>query len=198
MVMNKKIKLFIVTIAIAIGFLFTASFTLSAHAEELPNTDETPTTEVEATDEEEKGEEKKEEATTKETAKSEQEVVDFFLTHLKQLKWSDAEAIIGWVIAYFVTNLSVIVACFVKILLDKLKETKQSKAFQEAFAKLSLENQEKINKLIADFESKLEAVNSENKELLAEYKENLDKLQNDKTKTIAEELSKVNDLLLKK
>ena len=195
MVMNKKIKLFIVTIVIAIGFLFTASFTLSAHAEELPNTDETPTTEVEATDEEE---ENKEETTTKETAKSEQEVVDFFLAHLKQLKWSDAEAIIGWVIAYFVANLSVIVACFVKILLDKLKETKQSKAFQEAFAKLSLENQEKINALIADFESKLEAVNSENKELLAEYKENLDKLQNDKTKTIAEELSKVNDLLLKK
>jgi uncharacterized membrane protein YraQ (UPF0718 family) len=195
MVMNKKIKLFIVTIVIAIGFLFTASFTLSAHAEELPNTDEAPTTEVEATDEEE---EKKEETTTKEAAKSEQEVVDFFLAHLKQLKWSDAEAIIGWVIAYFVANLSVIVACFVKILLDKLKETKQSKAFQEAFAKLSLENQEKINALITDFESKLEAVNAENKELLAEYKENLDKLQNDKTKTIAEELSKVNDLLLKK
>ena len=195
MVINKKIKLFIVTIVIAIGFLFTASFTLSAHAEELPNTDEAPTTEVEATDEEE---EKKEETATKEAAKSEQEVVDFFLAHLKQLKWSDAEAIIGWVIAYFVANLSVIVACFVKILLDKLKETKQSKAFQKAFAKLSLENQEKINKLIADFESKLEAVNAENKELLAEYKENLDKLQNDKTKTIAEELSKVNDLLLKK
>lgn len=196
MVMNKKIKLFIVTIAIAIGFFFTASFILSAHAEELPaNTDETSTTEIETSEEEK---EKEETATTKETAKSEQEVVDFFLTHLKQLKWSDAEAIIGWVIAYLVANLSVIVACFVKILLDKLKETKQSKAFQEAFAKLSLENQEKINALITDFEAKLEAVNSENKELLAEYKENLNRLENDKTKTIAEELSKVNDLLLKK
>ena len=118
-----------------------------------------------------------------------------FLSHLKDLKWDEAEAIIGWIIAYLVANFGVVLSFAITLILKKVNETKQSKAFQEALAKVSLENQEKINALITEFENKLNSINADNQAFIEEQKTKLEALTNDKTIAIATELSKVTDYL---
>ena len=126
---------------------------------------------------------------------TEDDDVDSFVDHLKDLKWDEAEAIVGWIITYLVANFGIIAFCVIKLVLNKLNETKQSKAFQDALAKLSLEHQEEVKKMIAEFEAQLEAVNTDSKAFIEEQKAKIQELQSDSTKAIAEELKQVNELL---
>lgn len=118
-----------------------------------------------------------------------------FLSHLKDFKWQDFEAVIGWVIAYLAANFFVILGFGISLVLKKVNETKQSKAFQEAFAKLSLENQEKLTKLINDFETKLNNINADNQAFIESQKAEMKRLTNDTTKEIAHDLAKISDAL---
>lgn len=118
-----------------------------------------------------------------------------FLSHLKDFKWQDFEAVIGWVIAYLAANFFVILGFGISLVLKKVNEVKQSKAFQEAFAKLSLENQEKLTKLINDFETKLNNINADNQAFIESQKAEMKRLTNDNTKEIARDLAKISDAL---
>lgn len=118
-----------------------------------------------------------------------------FLSHLKDFKWQDFEAVIGWVIAYLAANFFVILGFGISLVLKKVNEGKQSKAFQEAFAKLSLENQEKLTKLINDFETKLNNINADNQAFIESQKAEMKRLTNDNTKEIARDLAKISDAL---
>lgn len=118
-----------------------------------------------------------------------------FLSHLKDFKWQDFEAVIGWVIAYLAANFFVILGFGISLVLKKVNEGKQSKAFQEAFAKLSLENQEKLTKLINDFETKLNNINADNQAFIESQKAEMKRLTNDNTKEIARDLAKISDSL---
>ena len=178
--MIKRLKFMFGTLVLALGFLFCFCFAfVSVNAdggtdETTPATPETTeVVEVEETDEE----------------------VDSFVDHLKDLKWDEAEAIIGWIITYLVANFGIIAFCVIKLVLNKLNETKQSKAFQDALAKLSLEHQEEVKKMIAEFEAQLETVNVDSKAFIEEQKAKIQELQSDSTKAIAEELKQVNELL---
>lgn len=179
--MTKRIKFILGTLVLALGFLFCIMFTLSvnSHAEDLedatPKTEEVETQEQEETD----------------------VVVDLFLEHLKDFKWDEAEALFGWIIAYLVANFGVILGFVVTLVLKRLNEAKNSKAFQEALAKVSLENQERIQNLITDFENQLKEINTENKAFIEEQKAKIEALSNDNTKAVAEELKEVTSLLNK-
>ena len=176
--MTKRIKFIIATLVMALGFFFCISM-VSVSADE--GTGETPTT--------------TETPETTEVVEVEDEEVDSFLNHLKDLKWDEAEAIVGWIITYLVANFGIIAFCIIKLVLNKLNETKQSKAFQDALAKLSLEHQEEVKKMIAEFETQLEAVNENSQAFIEEQKAKIQELQSDSTKAIAEELKQVNELL---
>lgn len=181
--MTKKIKFILGTLVLALGFLFCFMFTLSvnSHAEDLEDT--TP---------------KQEEVETQKEEKEETDVVvDLFLEHLKDFKWNEAEALFGWIIAYLVANFGVILGFVVTLVLKRLNEAKNSKAFQEALAKVSLENQEKIQNLITEFENQLKEINTENKAFIEEQKAKIEALSNDNTKAVAEELKEVTSLLNK-
>ena len=71
------------------------------------------------------------------------------------------------------------------MVLKKLQAEKNSKAFQEALAKLSLENQEKANKLISDFENQLLELKTSIEEQNKKYQDELDARASDQTKDIA-------------
>lgn len=118
-----------------------------------------------------------------------------FLSHLKDFKWEDFEAVIGWVVAYLVANFGIIAFCVIKLILNKLNETKQSKVFQDALAKLSIEHQEKVNEFMNKLDEKLLAVNEADKKFIEEQKATIEKLTNDSTVQIANELKQVTELL---
>ena len=175
--MIKRLKFIAATLVLALGFLFCFCFAfVSVNADEV---EDTTTTQPETT----------------EVVETEDDGVDSFVDHLKDLKWDEAEAIIGWIITYLVANFGIIAFCVIKLVLNKLNETKQSKAFQDALAKLSLEHQEEVKKMIAEFEAQLETVNVDSKAFIEEQKAKIQELQSDSTKAIAEELKQVNELL---
>lgn len=180
--MTKKFKFLFGTLVLALGFFFCCSMVSVSADEVAPETQEP----------------KVEETTPEETQAQEDEEtdkVDSFLSHLKDLKWEEAEAIIGWVVAYLVANFGVIAFCVIKLILNKLNETKQSKAFQDALAKLSIEHQEKVNEFMNKLDEKLLAVNEADKKFIEEQKATIEKLTNDSTVQIANELKQVTELL---
>ena len=180
--MIKRLKFIAATLVLALGFLFCFCFAfVSVNADEV---EDTTTTQPETT-----------EIVEVEETETEDDGVDSFVEHLKDLKWDEAEAIVGWIITYLVANFGIIAFCVIKLVLNKLNETKQSKAFQDALAKLSLEHQEEVKKMIAEFEAQLEAVNTDSKAFIEEQKAKIQELQSDSTKAIAEELKQVNELL---
>ena len=180
--MTKRIKFLFVTLVLSLGFLFCFRFTsLSVNADEGVE-DTTPQTEQVETQEQE--EQTPEEA-----------IADSFLAHLKDFKWDEAEAVIGWIIAYLVANFGVIAGLAITLILKKTSQVKDSKAFKDALAKMTLENQEETQKLIKEFEDKLNKVYDENQMLILEQQEKLEKLTNDQTKQIASELTKVTNFL---
>jgi len=120
-----------------------------------------------------------------------------FLSHLKDLKWDEAETIFGWVIAYLLANFGTIVGLVITIILKKLNETKNSKVFQEALAKMSVEAQNNTAKTLENINDNLKNISTENKAFIEEQKAKLEALQSDSTRTIANELSKVTDMLHK-
>ena len=178
--MIKRFKYILGTLVLALGFFFCfCMVSVNSHADELEDT--TP---------------KQEEVETQEQEETDA-VVDLFLEHLKDFKWNEAEALFGWIIAYLVANFGVILGFVVTLVLKRLNEAKNSKAFQEALAKVSLENQERIQNLITEFENQLKEINTENKAFIEEQKAKIEALSNDNTKAVAEELKEVTSLLNK-
>ena len=157
--MKNKMKFLFGFLALALGFLFCFCLSVSVSAEEVEET-----VEIVETDE---------------------EALKTFLYHLKNLKWDEFEAIIGWVIAYLVANFTAILACIITIVLNKHKEYKTSKAYQEAFAKLSLENQQKIEEREKAYQETLESLKAEILEIQKENQQKLVDLSNDQTEEIA-------------
>jgi hypothetical protein len=157
--MKNKMKFLFGFLALALGFLFCFCLSISVSAEEVEET-----VEIVETDE---------------------EALKSFLYHLKDLKWDEFEAIIGWVIAYLVANFAAILGCIITIVLNKHKEYKTSKAYQEAFAKLSLENQQKIEEREKQYIQTLESLKAEILENQKENQQKLVDLSNDQTKEIA-------------
>ena len=177
--MKNKIKFLFVTLSLTLGFLFCFSlFSLSVSADEVaPETQEpkveetTPQTEVEEEDEEE--------------IEVDKNTANFFLYHLKDLKWDEFEAIIGWIIAYLAADFLAILGCVFYIARNKYKEFKTSKAYQEAFAKLSLENQHKIEEREKAHQEAMERLEARILEAQKESQQKLVELSNDQTKEIA-------------
>lgn len=189
--MTKKIKLFVVTLMLTLGFFFCFCFAvLSVSADEGVDTQPTTT-------QEEQPKEDKEEATTDDETEKVNQVVDLFLNHLKDLKWDEAEAIIGWVIAYLAANWFVIIGFGISLVYKHTKEVKQSKAFQEAIAKLELENQKKIETLIEEFENKLKEAQEQNNANVEYFKKQLELKQDENTKQIALALNGITENLNK-
>ncbi len=178
--MKNRIKFIIATLTLALGFFFCISM-VSVSADEGGTT--TPTTE-ETTDE----------AVTQEETEA---VVDLFIEHLKNLKWEDAEAIFGWVIAYLVANFGVIALFVIKMILEKLKETKNSDAYKQALAKLSVEHQQKVEELTTNFNNTLETLKAEIEAQNKASQEELEKLTNDQTKEIAKACASISENLNK-
>ena len=182
--MMKKIKFILGAMVLALGFFFCFCL-VSVSAEEGTETAEEP----------------KVEETTTETQEQDEEVViddavvNLFLNHLKDLKWEEAEAIFGWIIAYLALNYTTILGFVIALVLKKLQAEKNSKAFQEALAKLSLENQEKANKLIEDFENQLLELKTSIEEQNKKYQDELDARASDQTKDIAEALKGISENL---
>ncbi len=269
--MKKRIKLLFVTMALALGFFFTIGMvSLKAHAEELPNTDETATTEpteqvnivgVYEYNEDGKGNAKftlysdytfvaelhdleKDETITGngtyildgnililntdngvlkckvngnklepyeedddveiETPNADAAITPAttFLERFKFFKWSDFEAVIGWVITYLAVNYATILAFVVTLVIKKTASVKQSKKFQDALAKLTLEQQEEIKSLVTNYENKLEELQNNlndfiktNQEVVKSYQEKLEELQADSTVAITTDLKQIAESL---
>ncbi len=157
--MKNKMKFLFGFLALALGFLFCFCLSISVSAEEVEET-----VEIVETDE---------------------EAVKFFLYHLKNLKWDEFEAIIGWIIAYLAANFLAILGCVFYIARNKYKEYKTSKAYQEAFAKLSLENQQKIEEREKAHQEAMERLEARILEAQKENQQKLVDLSNDQTKEIA-------------
>lgn len=187
--MTKKIKFIVATLMLTLGFFFCFCFAvLSVSADEGVDTQE-PTTQ------EEQPKEEKEETTTDDEQVN--QVVDLFMNHIKDLKWEEAEALIGWVIAYLVANFGVIVGFAITLILKHIAQTKDSKAFKEAIAKLELENQEKTLKLIEEFENKLKEAQEQNNANVEYFKKQLELKQDENTKQIALALNGITENLNK-
>ena len=174
--MKNKIKFLFVTLSLTLGFLFCFSlFSLSVSADGVAPETQEP----------------KIEETTPQTQEEEEEIevdtntANFFLNQLKNLKWEEAEAIIGWIIAYLVANFGVLAGCLITIVLNKYKEFKTTKAFQEAYAKLSLENQQRIEAKEKEYKETLESLKAEILEQNQLNQQKLVELSNDQTKEIA-------------
>lgn len=172
----KKFKLLIASLALALGFLFCINIvSIGVKAEE---TEEIPDT-IEVVEE----------------AETSEDEADIFVDRLKDLKWDEAEAIIGWIIAYLVANAGIIISLSISLILKKTNEIKTSKAFKDALAKLTLEKQEETNRLIANFEEKLQNIYNENQKIIEEYNVKLQELSSDQTTEISQDLKKVAELL---
>ena len=177
--MKNKIKFLFVILSLTLGFLFCFSlFSLSVSADEVAPETQEPKIEETTPQAQEEEENEEEIEVDKNTA-------NFFLNQLKNLKWEEAEAIIGWIIAYLVANFGVLAGCLITIVLNKYKEFKTTKAFQEAYAKLSLENQQKIEAKEKEYKETLESLKAEILEQNQLNQQKLVELSNDQTKEIA-------------
>lgn len=183
--MTKRIKFLLGFIALSLGFLFCFSFTVSVSANDgtETTTDETTETTSETTDE----------LTQEET----EAVVDLFLDHLQNLKWEEAEAVFGWLIGYLIANFGVIALFVIKMILEKLKETKSTDAYNKALAKLSVEHQQKMEELTTNFTNTLETLKADFEEQNKETQARLEALSNDNTKEIAKACASITENLNK-
>ena len=182
--MTKKIKLFVVTLMLTLGFFFCFCFTvLSVSADE--GVDTQPTTQEEQP--------KEDEATTDDEQVN--QVVDLFLNHLKDLKWDEFEAIIGWFIAYLVAQFGIVGLFAILFIKNKIKEYRSSDTHNKVVEKLDADHKKELEAKEQAFEDKLDAmyvmIDDNNKKNQARIEE----LTNEKTKEIATELSKVTDYL---
>ncbi len=194
--MKKRIKLLFVTMALALGFFFTIGMvSLKVHAEELPAEN---TTETEEEPEESVDDEKIEVP----NADAEITTATTFLERFKLFKWSDFEAVVGWIIAYLAVNYATILAFVVTLIIKKTASVKQSKKFQDALAKLTLEQQEEIKSMVTNYENKLEELQNNlndfiktNQEVVKSYQEKLEELQADSTVAITTDLKQIAESL---
>lgn len=194
--MKKRIKLLFVTMALALGFFFTIGMvSLKVHAEELPANDTTETEE----EPEDSADDEKIEVPNADAAIT---PATTFLERFKFFKWSDFEAVIGWIITYLAVNYATILAFVVTLLIKKTASVKQSKKFQDALAKLTLEQQEEIKSLVTNYENKLEELQNNlndfiktTQEEVKSYQEKLEELQADSTVAITTDLKQIAESL---
>lgn len=123
------------------------------------------------------------------------ETADLFLNHLKDLKWNEAEAIIGWLIAYIIANAGIIALFVIKFILGKLREYKNSDAHNKTLEKLDAEHKAEIEAKEKRYEEKLETLLQLVEENNKANQAKLEELTNDSTRAIAQDLAKVTDYL---
>lgn len=181
-VLRNKIIIFFGFLGLALGFLFCFN-ALSVSAEVVENTTEPETTEV--TTDNNTG------STEQADAKTDAEVVDFFIDRIKSLKWEDAQAIIGWVITYLVLNFGVILGFAVTFIIKKTKEVQATDVYQKALAKLSAEQQAKVENLINNFTTELADFKKDIDERNTEYQNRLEEAKNEETKEISQALGNI-------
>jgi len=183
--MRKSLK-FIIMFSTMLGLALTFFIGLSLQASEVTSSEvQEPTTQEEEPQEEEETTEQ--EPITKE----EKAVVDLFIERLNKLSWKDAEAIIGWIITYFVLNIGVIGAFGLGLIKSHTKSIRQSDVYQQAMAKLDAEHQQKVEEMINNFEKTIDDLKSQIEKSNEEHKQELKEAQNEQTKVISTELSNV-------
>ena len=165
--MTRRIKFLFGSIVLALGFLFcVVGVSVSAETVEPQPTDETQEVENEEVTE---TTEQQEEETDKAVA----EDVKSAFAWLKSL---DAESVKGWLIAiasYLGANVLVLLALVIKLILSKTKEYKQTEFWNQVVAKMDQEHQEKVEKLIEEFNIKMV-------ELQGDLKQEIAKLDDEK------------------
>ena len=180
--MTKKIKFLFGTLVLSLGFLFCFCFaSLSVNADEVDNTTEEP-----------KVEETQPEVQEETTEETETEFdVNSFLAHLKDLKWEEAEQIIGWIIAYLVVKFGTDAGVGIGLLIIYLKKTKESTWYKNAVVKQNADANKKIEEKLDFYIELLEELKKQNAETLDQYKAKLEELTNDKTKEIEADIETV-------
>ena len=183
--MTKRIKLFIASVVLALGFLFCFYVvSVSAEVEPQPANDETQEVVENTTNEEETTEQETE---NQEVEQVKQEVKNAF----EWFKSLDAEAVKGWLIGLVVkSGVDALVLLFfvVKLILSKTKEYKQTELWNQVIAKMDAEHQEKVENLIKDFNSQLE-------DLQNTLKEEINKLDDEKKQVAKNNIAILKDNL---
>lgn len=178
--MTKRIKLFIASVVLALGFLFCfCVVSVNAEVEPQPADDETQEVVENTTNEEETTEQEQEEI--KQEVKN---ALDWF-------KSLDAEAVKGWLIglaSYLGANVLVLLALVIKLILSKTKEYKQTELWNQVVAKMDAEHQEKVENLIKEFNTKMETLQNE-------LKEEINKLDDEKKQVAKNNIAILKDNL---
>ena len=183
--MTKRIKLFIASVVLALGFLLCFCV-VSVNAEVEPQTanDETQEVVENTTNEEETTEQETENQEVEQVKQDVKNALDWF-------KSLDAEAVKGWLIglaAYLGANILVVLFLAVKLILSKTKEYKQTELWNQVIAKMDAEHQEKVENLIKDFNSQLA-------DLQNTLKEELNKLDDEKKQVAKNNIAILKDNL---
>lgn len=177
--MTKRIKLFIASVVLALGF-FLCFCVVSVNAEELPQ------------DEQQEVVENQEQQETEQPTEQEQEEIKQEVKNaLDWFKSLDAEAVKGWLIglvAYLGANILVLLFFIVKLILSKTKEYKQTELWNQVVAKMDAEHQEKVENLIKEFNTKMETLQNE-------LKEEINKLDDEKKQVAANNIAILKDNL---
>lgn len=177
--MTKRIKLFIASVVLALGFLFCFCV-VSVNADELPQDEQQEVVEN-TTNEEEQETENQEVEQVKQEVKN---ALDWF-------KSLDAEAVKGWLIGLVVKSGvdALVLLCFVvKLILSKTKEYKQTELWNQVVAKMDAEHQEKVENLIKEFNAKMETLQNE-------LKEEINKLDDEKKQVAKNNIAILKDNL---
>ena len=176
--MTKRIKFLFASVVLALGFLF-CFYVVSVNAETEPVVDEQQ--EVVENQEQQETEQPEEQEEVKEDVKS----------ALAWFKSLDAESVKGWLIAiasYLGANVLVLLALVIKLVLSKTKEYKQTEFWNQVVAKMDQEHQEKVEKLVEEFNAKMV-------ELQGDLKQEIAKLDDEKKKVAANNIAVLKDNL---
>lgn len=175
--MTKRIKFLFAGIVLALGFLFCV-VGVSVNADELPQDEQQEVVENQDNQETEQPEEQEE---VKQDIKN---ALDWF-------KSLDAESVKGWLIglaSYLGANVLVLLALVIKLVLSKTKEYKQTEFWNQVVAKMDQEHQEKVEKLVEEFNAKMV-------ELQGDLKQEIAKLDDEKKKVAANNIAVLKDNL---
>ena len=183
--MTKRIKLFIASVVLALGFLFCfCVVSVNAEVEPQPANDETQEVVENTTNEEETTEQETENQEVEQVKQEVKNALDWF-------KSLDAEAVKGWLIGLVVksgVDALVLLYFVVKMILAKTKEYKQTELWNQVIAKMDAEHQEKVENLIKDFNSQLADIENT-------LKEEINKLDDEKKQVAKNNIAILKDNL---
>lgn len=118
-----------------------------------------------------------------------------FLSHLKDLKWEEAEEIIGWILGYVSIDFLLKVISAIIIIIYRLKNDDKIKILKEAAIQAEIEHQHKMEELTTKYNKEVTSIKEDVKTFIQEQKDAYTSLANDQTKAITTELQSVTELL---